>query len=157
MSSAPSPLILVTGAAGKVGGAFIQQLLRDPDFAHWKVRALCHQRSLPAHERVESVFGAIQDRPAVLQALAGVTHVLHLATSKETPEDAMDVSVKGLFWLLEGCRTSATFRQFVLIGGDAAIGHFHYPHPVPVVEAQPHSAYPGCYSLSKVLEETMLQ
>ena len=69
----------------------------------------------------------------------------------------MDVSVKGLFWLLEGCRTSATFRQFILIGGDAAIGHFHYPHPVPVVEAQPHSAYPGCYALSKVLEETMLQ
>jgi len=69
----------------------------------------------------------------------------------------MDVSVKGLFWLLEGCRTSPTFRQFILIGGDASVGHFHYPHPVPVVETQPHSAYPGCYALSKVLEETMLQ
>jgi nucleoside-diphosphate-sugar epimerase len=86
-----------------------------------------------------------------------VTHVLHLATSKETPDNVMDVSVKGLFWLLEGCRTSPTFRQFILIGGDASVGHFHYPHPVPVVETQPHSAYPGCYALSKVLEETMLQ
>jgi nucleoside-diphosphate-sugar epimerase len=36
------------------------------------------------------------------------------------------------------------------------VGHFHYPHPVPVTEAQPHSAYPGCYALSKVLEEAML-
>ena len=36
----------------------------------------------------------------------GVTHVLHLATSKETPESVMDVAVKGLFWLLEACRTS---------------------------------------------------
>jgi nucleoside-diphosphate-sugar epimerase len=86
-----------------------------------------------------------------------VTHVLHLATCKETPEDAMDVSVKGLFWLLEGCRASRSFVQFVLVGGDAAVGHFHYPHPVPVVETQPPSAYPGCYALSKVLEETMLQ
>ena len=35
----------------------------------------------------------------------GVTHVLHLATSKETPESVMDVAV-GQFWLLEACRTS---------------------------------------------------
>lgn len=157
MTPTPSPLLLVTGAAGKVGRAFIGRLLGEHAFAHWRVRALCHQRPLPAHERIESVFGAIQDRAAVTQALAGVTHVLHLATSKETPDDVMDVAIKGLFWLLEGCRASPTFRQFILIGGDAAVGHFHYPHPVPVVETQPHSAYPGCYALSKVLEETMLQ
>jgi UDP-glucose 4-epimerase len=149
--------MLVTGAAGKVGRTFIARLLGDAELEHWRVRALCHQRPMPAHERIESVFGAIQDRTTVDDALAGVTHVLHLATSKESPHDAIDVSVKGLFWLLEGCRSSTTFRQFILIGGDAAIGHFHYPHPVPVVETQPHSAYPGCYALSKVLEETMLQ
>src|SRR6185369_8639904 len=125
----PSPLMLVTGAAGKVGRAFIARLLGEPGFAEWRVRALCHQRPLPAHERVESVFGAIQDRAAVQSALAGTTHVLHLATSKETPDDVMDVSVKGLFWLLEGCRTSPAFEQFVLIGGDASVGHFFYPHP----------------------------
>jgi UDP-glucose 4-epimerase len=157
MPSTATPLILVTGAAGKVGRTFVAQFLADARFAHWRLRALCHRRRLHAHERVESVTGAIQDRPTVDQALAGVTHVLHLATCKETPDDAMDVSVKGLFWLLEGCRASATFRQFILIGGDASVGHFHYPHPVPVVETQPHSAYPGCYALSKVLEETMLQ
>jgi nucleoside-diphosphate-sugar epimerase len=156
-STTSSPLMLVTGATGKVGRTFIARLLGEAAFSHWRVRALCHERAMPEHERVESVFGAIQDRDAVRHALAGVSHVLHLATSKETPDDAMDVSVKGLFWLLEGCRTSSTFRQFILIGGDASVGHFHYPHPVPVVETQPHSAYPGCYALSKVLEETMLQ
>ena len=69
----------------------------------------------------------------------------------------MDVAVKGLFWLLEACRTSPTFKQFVLIGGDAGMGHFFYPHPIPVTETQKHSAYPGCYALSKVLEEVMLE
>lgn len=157
MNASTHPLILVTGATGKVGRAFIARLLSEPPLAHWRVRALCHQRSLPPDPRVESVHGAIQDRPVVQHALHGVTHVLHLATSKETPADVMDVSVKGLFWLLEGCRTSPSFSQFILIGGDAAIGHFHYPHPVPVVESQPHSAYPGCYALSKVIEEVMLQ
>jgi len=152
-----TPLILVTGATGKVGRVFIDRLLADSALAHWRVRALCHSRRLPSHERVESVFGAIQDRAAVQRAMDGVSHVLHLATCKETPDDAMDVAIKGLFWLLEECRSSPSFRQFILIGGDAAIGHFHYAHPLPVVETQPHSAYPGCYALSKALEEAMLQ
>jgi nucleoside-diphosphate-sugar epimerase len=43
------------------------------------------------------------------------------------------------------------------VGGDASVGHFFYPHPAPVTEAQKHSAYPGCYALSKVLEEVMLE
>jgi nucleoside-diphosphate-sugar epimerase len=149
--------ILVTGAAGKVGQAFMARLLADPAFERFEVRALCHHRMLPAAARVEPVRGAMQERPDVLRALDGVTHVLHLATCKETPDDAMDVAVKGLFWLLEGCRASPAFEQFILVGGDAAVGHFHYPHPVPVTEAQPHTAYAGCYALSKVLEEAMLQ
>jgi nucleoside-diphosphate-sugar epimerase len=45
----------------------------------------------------------------------------------------------------------------VLIGGDAGMGHFFYPHPDPGHETQKHSAYPGCYALSKVLEEVMLE
>ena len=32
-----------------------------------------------------------------------------------------------------------------------------YPHAVPVIETKRHSPYPGCYALSKVLEEAMLQ
>ena len=87
----------------------------------------------------------------------GVTHVVHLATCKETPEVVMDVTVKGLFWLLEAFRASQTAEQFMLIGGDAAIGHFFYDHDGPVTEPTPHKAYPGCYALSKVLEEVMLQ
>jgi UDP-glucose 4-epimerase len=151
--------ILVTGAAGKVGQAFIGRLLASADerFAGFTVRALCHNRILPAGPRLEVVTGSI-DQPATAdRALDGVTHVVHLATSKETPATIMDVAVKGLFWLLEGCRASPVFEQFILIGGDAAVGHFFYPHPVPVTETQPHSAYPGCYALSKVLEEVMAE
>ena len=68
----------------------------------------------------------------------------------------MDVTVKGMFWLLEAFRTSPTSRQFLLVGGDAAVGHFYYRHPGPVTERTPHMAYPGCYALSKVLEEVLL-
>ena len=149
--------ILVTGATGKVGQCFIRRLLDDGRFPHATVRALCHNRVLEAHDRLEVVRGSIADREVVAEAVAGVTHVLHLATCKETPQDVMDVTVKGMFWLLEECRLSADFQRFVLIGGDAAMGHFVYPHPVPVTETQKHSAYEGCYALSKVLEEVMLE
>ena len=36
------------------------------------------------------------------------THVVHLATVKETPDLVMDVTVKGMFQLLEVARESPT-------------------------------------------------
>jgi nucleoside-diphosphate-sugar epimerase len=150
-------LILVTGATGKVGQHFIQRLLADPRWQEYRVRALCHHRLLEPRDRLEVVRGSMVDHESVRSAVAGASHVLHLATSKETPETIMDVAVKGMFWLLEACRQSPDFEQFILVGGDASVGHFFYPHPVPVTEAQKHSAYPGCYALSKVLEEVMLE
>jgi nucleoside-diphosphate-sugar epimerase len=149
--------VLVTGPTGKVGKTFIQRFLREPRFEGFVVRALCHRRLLEPHGRLEIVRGSISELEMVQEAMQDVTHVLHLATCKETPDQIMDVAVKGLFWLLETCRVSRTFKQFILIGGDAGVGHFHFPHPVPVTEQQKHSAYPGCYALSKVLEEVMLE
>jgi len=150
-------IILVTGATGKVGSVFIKRLLADPKFDTFTVRALCHNRELEPHERIQNVHGSIEYRADVEKAMDGVTHIVHLATCKETPDQIMDVAVKGLFWILETCRISPTFKQFILIGGDAGVGHFVYPHPIPVTETQKHSAYPGCYALSKVLEEVMLE
>jgi len=149
--------ILVTGATGKVGSSFINRVLGAHSDPNVTIRALCHNRRLEPRPRLEIVRGSISEREAVRQAIQGVTHVVHCATCKEAPDEVMDVTVKGLFWLLEECRTSPSFRQIILIGGDAALGHFFYPHPIPVTEQQKHSAYPGCYALSKVLEEVMLE
>jgi len=154
---ATSKLILITGASGKVGQAFINRIISDSDFDQYSIRALCHHRSIEAHPRLEILRGDISDRKTVVQMMQGVTHVLHLATCKETPDLIMDVVIKGLFWVLEECRCSSTFQRFILVGGDASVGHFFYPHPLPVVETQAHSPYPGCYALSKVLEEVMLE
>ncbi len=149
--------ILVTGATGKVGRHFIQRILDSPSHQDVVIRVLCHNRVLEPNCRMEVVRGSISDRLAIREAIRDVTHILHLATCKETPDDVIDVSVKGLYWLLEECRTNKIFQQIILIGGDAALGHFFYPHPAPISETQRHSAYPGCYALSKVLEEVMLE
>ena len=149
-------LILVTGPSGKVGSNLIRAVLSAPRFAEARIRALCHNRVLPETDRMEVVKGSIADPVTVEEAMAGVTHVVHLATCKEIPETVMDVTVKGMFWLLEAFRKNPAARQFLLVGGDAAVGHFFYRHPGPVTEHTPHMAYPGCYALSKVLEEVML-
>ena len=149
--------ILVTGATGKVGQTFIKRLLDSPDHADFVVRALCHNRVLDPRDRLEIMRGSLQERDTVERAMQGVTHVLHLATTKETPDTWIDVSIKGLYWLLENCRTNPTFKQFILLGGDNSVGHFFYPKAIPVTEEQKHTPYPGCYALSKVMEEVMLE
>jgi UDP-glucose 4-epimerase len=146
--------ILVTGATGKVGQALLSAL---PDaYPGASIRALLHSRDLPAKTGLTTVKGSLADRSVAEEAIRDCTHVVHLATCKETPDDVMDVTVKGLFWLLEAWRENPIAQRFVLIGGDAAVGHFYYDHGDTVTEATPHRAYPGCYALSKVLEEVML-
>ena len=54
-----SKRILVTGATGKVGQAFIARLLADPAHAGTVVRALCHNRKLAARDRLEVFSGSI--------------------------------------------------------------------------------------------------
>ena len=147
--------ILITGATGKVGRALIARLHRaGPGVS---VRALCHRRSLEEAPDLEVMRGTIADRETCRMAVDGVTHVVHLATCKETLDEVMEVAVKGLFWLLEEFRVSPAAQRFVVVGGDAAVGHFFHRHPAPITEDAPHMAYPGCYALSKVIEEVMVE
>lgn len=75
---------------------------------------------------LEIANGSISDRAVVRESTRGITHVIHCATSKETQESVIDVSIKGLFGLLEECRRSNSFKEFNPIGGDAAVGHCVY-------------------------------
>ncbi|MGB3337398.1 MAG: NAD(P)-dependent oxidoreductase [Devosia sp.] len=151
-------LLLVTGATGKVGQVLLGRILADDQrWANARVRALCHNRSIPDHPRVETVRGSIADRATVDAAMADVTHIIHMATVKEDPQQAMDVSVKGMFWLLEAFRVSPTAEQFMLIGGDCTVGHISVPYDAPITETSLRRPYQGVYALSKVLEEVMLE
>lgn len=148
--------LLVTGITGKVGSNFLPAFLSSGKFAGWSIRAICNNRVLE-HPAVEVVRGSFADAALVHKALEGVTHVLHLAAVKESPALAIDVGVKGMFTLLEGFRTSPTARQFMLISGDCSVGHIFHAYDAPITESAPRRAYPGCYALTKVIEEVMLE
>jgi UDP-glucose 4-epimerase len=67
----------------------------------------------------------------------------------------MSTGVGGMFNLLEAAR-AADVQQVILASGDASIGIFFYPQPIPLDEQAPLAAYPGYYAFSKVVEEVML-
>jgi nucleoside-diphosphate-sugar epimerase len=148
--------LLVTGATGKVGQNFLPAFAAEPRFSAWQVRALVHNRGLSA-PGVEVVTGSLSSAADVARAMEGVTHVLHMAAVKESPDLAMDVGVKGMFHLLETFRATPGAQRFVLIGGDCSVGHIFHAYDGPITEHAPRRAYPGCYALTKVLEEVMLE
>jgi UDP-glucose 4-epimerase len=149
--------LLITGATGKVGGHFLPAFLADERFADVTVAALCHNRALPPQERVEVISGSLSSREDVERAMAGVTHVIHMAAVKESPDLVIDVAVKGMFHLMEAFRASPDAKQFVLVSGDCAVGHIFHDYQAPITEEAPRRAYKGCYALTKVLEEVMLE
>ena len=148
--------LLVTGITGKVGTNFLPEFLAAQQFAGWSIRAICNNRVVD-HPAVEVVRASLADGAAVRAAMEGVTHVLHMAAVKESPDLAIDVGVKGMFNLLEAFRVSPTARQFMLIGGDCSVGHIFHAYGAPITETAPRRAYPGCYALTKVIEEVMLE
>jgi len=149
--------LLVTGATGKVGQAFLARFLADPRWSSAKIVAICNNRMLPETDRLRVIKGSIADAAIIDRAMSGTTHVLHMAAVKEDPAHAIDVAVKGMFLLTEAFRRNADGRQFILIGGDCSVGHCFVRYDGPVTEASPRRGYPGVYALTKIVEEVMLE
>jgi nucleoside-diphosphate-sugar epimerase len=139
----------VFGASGKLG----RHALRILAARGYSVRALVHRTSVPS---ALSIPGSITDPPAVEEVVRGSDIVIHLATTKEDADTFFDVSIRGTFHILEACRRHAV-KQLILFGGDAALGIWFYPQPIPIDENHPRAAYPGYYAFSKVVEETMAE
>lgn len=149
--------LLLTGATGKVGQNFLDRFLASTEFEGWDVVALCHNRQIDGSARVETLVGSLSDPDAIERAMEGVTHVLHLAAVKESPDLVIDVAIKGMFLLLEAASKSPEFKQFIVISGDCAVGHMFQSYSEPITETSPRRAYKGCYALTKVLEEVMIE
>jgi len=141
--------VAIFGASGKLGRHALAVLARR-GFA---VRALVH-RTPVAGEDIISVSGSVTDAKAVEETVRGADIVVQLATTKEDADTFFEVSVRGTFNILEACRRHEV-KQLILFGGDAALGIWFYPQPIPLDENHPLTAYPGYYAFSKVMEETM--
>jgi len=141
----------VFGASGKIG----RHVLRVLERRGVAIRALVHRTPVEA-ERLTAVRGSVTGRDAVAEVVRGADAVVQMATTKEEPATFFEVSLGGTFAVLEACRNEP-IKQFILFGGDAAMGIWFYPQPIPIDENHPRVAYPGYYAFSKVIEEVMTE
>lgn len=144
--------ILVTGASGKIGRSLVPALIREGYF----VKAVQFEEPInfPGAEIIE---GDVRDPNFAKRALPEMDAVIHLANVKENKEKFLETNIHGTFYLLDESKECGHIQQFIQAGSDARAGIFYYPHPFPIDETHPHSAYPGYYAFSKVLEETMCE
>lgn len=144
--------ILVTGASGKIGRSLVPLLVKEGYF----VRAVQFEEPV-TFPGVEVIEGDLRDSGFAERALPEMDAVIHLANVKENKEKFLETNIHGTFYLLDEAKGCGHIKQFIQAGSDARAGIFHYPHPFPIDETYPHSAYPGYYAFSKVLEETMCE
>ncbi len=147
--------VLITGGAGFIGSHTTDQLLA----AGARVRVLDNfssgkRENLPSHPDLEVIASDIRDPVAVAGALAGVTHVLHLAAqvsvqaSVESPAESASVNVAGFLNVLDGVRR-AGIRRFVYASSAAVYG---IPARLPLDESAP-SLPISPYGLEKAIND----
>jgi nucleoside-diphosphate-sugar epimerase len=133
--------VLVTGGSGFIGSALVKALVRHGDavrvFDDNSRGALRRLREVEGE--VEFVFGDIRDPGAVDAALRGIDEVHHLAfvngtaTFYSAPDLVLDVGVKGIVNVIDGCRHWNVGRLILASSSEV----YQSPPQVPTDERVP--------------------
>jgi len=111
-------LVLVTGAAGNVGGRVLAGLRR-----HFAVRAFDR---VPVAGDATAHFGDLADRAAVDRAVAGIDTVVHLGACPSMDADFMrdllKPNVEGLWHMLDAARLAGVKRFVFASSCNVAFG-----------------------------------
>jgi len=134
---------LVTGGTGFLGAALVRRLVADGHSVRvFDNNSRGAMRRLAGIEAaVEMVEGDIRDAEAVRRALAGIDCCCHLAYVNGTeffyskPELVLDVAVKGMIAVLDGCRAQGV-GDLVLASSSEV---YQTPPAVPTAEDAPLS------------------
>ncbi len=141
MSAARS--YLVTGGTGFLGSALVRRLLTDGHRVRvidndWRGRA---SRLADLADACEMVEADVRDTDAVARAVRGVDCVCHLAFINGTrhfyqqPELVLDVAVRGMLAVLDGCRTHDVRDLLVMSSSEV----YQTPPVIPTDESVPLS------------------
>lgn len=148
--------VLITGAAGLVGTATVQEFL-DHDY---EVRALdVKPVAVTLRDKVETVYADILDKIALMKAAEGCEAVVHLAAlgaMYKTEDRVFNTNVVGTQLALAAAETHG-IRRVVLASSNCALGMIYsegkvLPRYLPVDEHHPLRAS-DYYGLSKILNE----
>ncbi len=133
--------ILVTGGTGFIGSALVKSLVNSGE----KVRVLDNQsrglggRLKDVKGKFEMINGDVTDSEIVLKACKGINQVIHLAYINGTeffytkPELVLEVAVKGIINVLDGCLTHNVAEFFLASSSEV----YQTPHIIPTPETVP--------------------
>src|SRR5438132_14317884 len=128
--SLSSARILVTGGAGLVGSAIVDQLVAQgvevvvyDSFIRGKIEHLAQARS---RGNVRIIQADLRDREKLRDAVRGMDYVIHQAAAwlracQQEPRLSLDVNIAGTFNLLESC-VEAGVRRVVAASSSSAYG-----------------------------------
>jgi nucleoside-diphosphate-sugar epimerase len=160
-----SARVLVTGGSGFIGSALVKALLRAGE----TVRVLDDNsrgalRRLREVERdVDFVNGDIRDAAAVDAAMRGIEEVHHLAfvngtaTFYSAPDLVLDVGVKGIVNVIDGCRRHGVGRLILASSSEVYQSPPHVPtdERAPLVVPDPLNPRLS-YGAGKIISEMMV-
>jgi nucleoside-diphosphate-sugar epimerase len=160
-----SARVLVTGGSGFIGSALVKALLRAGE----TVRVLDDNsrgalRRLREVERdVDFVNGDIRDAAAVDAAMRGIEEVHHLAfvngtaTFYSAPDLVLDVGVKGIVNVIDGCRRHGVGRLILASSSEVYQSPPHVPtdERAPLVVPDPLNPRLS-YGAGKMISEMMV-
>jgi nucleoside-diphosphate-sugar epimerase len=136
--------ILVTGGSGFLGSHVAEQLAAQGEAVRALVRRSSNTSFLETLPGVELVYGAVDDRPSLDDAVAGVTAVIHSAglVKARSPEGFDRVNVDGTRNLLDAIRKRGnSIDRFVHVSSLAAVGPSSGNVPVDPEQEKPVTHY----------------
>ena len=141
--------ILITGAAGGVGGVLRARLARPG-----RTLRLLDLAELTPGEGEEAVTASVTDPDAVLEACRGVDEVIHLGgQATEAPwQRILEVNINGTYTVFEAARQAGVPRV-LFASSNHAVG-FHTPDRYPLAEDAP-TLPDTYYGVSKVAGEAL--
>jgi CDP-glucose 4,6-dehydratase len=151
----PDRSVLVTGAAGLLGGWVVRRLSRDGARVVGLDIEWSHGTILTTEDAFEQVDGDVRDGDLLADVLVdrGIDTVIHLAAqaivglADQDPVETFENNILGTWALLEACRQSPSVTSIVVASSDKAYGDHGgepYVESMPLLGRHPYAASKTC-------------
>ncbi|HTS19105.1 MAG TPA: NAD-dependent epimerase/dehydratase family protein [Verrucomicrobiae bacterium] len=153
------PAVVVTGANGLLGRAFVQRLIDEDEYVRLFVRRL-PPPEIADHPQVEVVLGELGDPDAVDRAIEGATAVFHIGAAMNGNWAAHEAgTIAGTRNVVEACLKHKV-PKVIYISSLSVIDWAGHPANEPVTESatlEPTPQRRGSYTQAKLEAERIVR
>jgi predicted dehydrogenase/nucleoside-diphosphate-sugar epimerase len=153
------PAVVVTGANGLLGRAFVKRLIQEDEYIRLFVRRL-PPPEIVDHPQIEVVLGELGDPEAVDRAFHGATAVFHIGAAMNGAWTAHEAAtITGTRNVVEACLKHEV-PKLIYISSLSVIDWAGHPTKQPVTESatlEPTPRHRGFYTQAKLEAERIVR